>query len=146
MKCMVCLLSAIVLLAASRAYGQSAAPAPSDPQSQISAPAGTPIQPLPEKADTAKADTATPHAKSKGAGADVGHGAADIGKGVGKGAGDLAKGTGKGVVDLATLHPLNAAADIGKGAGEAGGHVAVGVAKGTGKIVEGTGKALKKLF
>jgi hypothetical protein len=133
------LLSAFLVSAVLSSSGQSPAPASSAAQNQISEPAGTPIQPLPERSETT-------HGKSTHAGADVGHGAADIGKGVGKGAGDLAKGTGKGVVDLATLHPVNAAADLGKGAGEAGGHVVVGVAKGTGKIVEGTGKALKKIF
>lgn len=135
------LASAILMLAALGAYGQSPAYSSSEQQNQISDPASTPIQPLPE----APSPTST-HEKSNGAGADVGHGAADVGKGVGKGAGDLAKGTGKGVVDLATLHPVNAAADLGKGAGKAGGHVAVGVAKGTAKIVEGTGKAIKKIF
>ena len=139
MRRLVGLLSTIVILAGFRAYGQTATPSSSTPQDQISEPSSTRIQPLPE-APSAR------HTKSSGAGADVGHGAADIGKGVGRGAGALAKGTGKGAVDLVTLHPVNAAADIGKGAGEAGGHVAVGVAKGTGKIVEGTGKALKKLF
>lgn len=86
------------------------------------------------------------HKSGRGAGAEVGSGAGDIGKGAAKGAGDLAKGTGKGAVDLATLHPLNAATDIGKGAGEAGGHVAVGTAKGTGKVVKGTARAIKKVF
>ena len=81
-----------------------------------------------------------------GAGAEVGSGAGDVGKGAAKGAGDLAKGTGKGAVDLATLHPVDAATDIGKGAGKAGGHVAVGTAKGTGKVVKGTAKAIKKVF
>lgn len=128
----------VVILAALQAHGQNQSFS-SVPPDQVSQPSGTSIQPLPEAPSTT-------HPKSTGAGADVGHGAADIGKGVGKGAGDLAKGTGKGAVDLVTLHPVNAAADIGKGAGEAGGHVAVGVAKGTGKITKGTAKALKKLF
>jgi hypothetical protein len=140
MRRLMTLLSAILLVAGLNARGQTTAPAPPNPQDQISEPTGTPVQPLPERPET------TTHAKSSSAGADVGHGAADIGKGVGKGAGSLAKGTGKGALDLVTLHPVNAAADIGKGAGEAGGHVVVGVAKGTGKIVEGTGKAFKKLF
>ena len=139
MRRLMTLLSAIVLSAGLNAHGQSTAPAPPNPPDQVSEPTGTPVQPLPERPEPT-------HAKSSSAGADVGHGAADIGKGVGKGAGALAKGTGKGALDLVTLHPINAAADLGKGAGEAGGHVAVGVAKGTGKIVEGTGKAFKKLF
>jgi len=139
MRRMVGLLSTIVILAGVRAHGQSTTPSSSTIQDQVSEPSSPPIQPLPEAPSAG-------HTKSSGAGADVGHGAADIGKGVGKGAGALAKGTGKGALDLVTLHPVNAATDIGKGAGEAGGYVAVGVAKGTGKIVEGTGKALKKLF
>lgn len=138
MSRLICLLSAFALLTALKASGQTTS-TPPDPQNQISQPAGTPIPPLPERPEST-------HAKSRSASSDVGHGAADIGKGVGKGAGDLAKGTGKGAVDLVTLHPVNAAADLGKGAGKAGGHVAVGVAKGTGKIVEGTGKAVRKLF
>jgi hypothetical protein len=79
-------------------------------------------------------------------GGDIGSGSGDIGKGVGKGAGSLAEGTGKGAADLVTLHPIDAAGAVGKGGASAGKHVAVGTAKGTGKIVKGTGKALKKPF
>jgi len=50
------------------------------------------------------------------------------------------------VADLATLHPVDAAGAVGKGGASAGKNVAVGTAKGTGKIVKGTGKAIKKIF
>jgi hypothetical protein len=84
--------------------------------------------------------------QGRGAGADIGSGTGDIGKGAGKGVGNLAKGTGKGAADLATLHPVDAAGAVGKGGASAGKNVAVGTAKGTGKIVKGTGKAIKKIF
>jgi len=83
---------------------------------------------------------------SRGAGAEIGSGAGDIGKGTAKGAGHVAKGTGKGAVDLVTLHPINAATSFGKGAGEAGKDVGVGTLKGTGKIGKGIGKAIKHIF
>jgi hypothetical protein len=73
-------------------------------------------------------------------------GAGDIGKGVAKGAGGAARATGSAAVDLATLHPVNAATDLGKGAVGTGKGVCVGAVKGTGKIVQGTGKALRHLF
>jgi hypothetical protein len=82
----------------------------------------------------------------RGAGGDIGSGSGDVGKGAGKGAGNVAKGTGKGAADLATLHPVDAAGAVGKGGASAGKNVAVGTAKGTGKIVKGTGKAIKKIF
>ena len=84
------------------------------------------------------------HGRSPGG--DIGSGSGDIGKGAGKGAGNLAKGTGKGAADLATLHPVNAAGAVGKGGASAGKNIAVGTAKGTGKIVKGTGNAIKKVF
>lgn len=77
---------------------------------------------------------------------DVGSGAGDVGKGVGKGAASAAKGTGNAAVHLATLHPIDAAGDLGKGAVGAGKNVGVGAAKGTGKIVKGTGKAIKHIL
>jgi len=77
---------------------------------------------------------------------DIGSGAGDIGKGVGKGAASAAKGTGKAAADLATLHPINAATDLGKGAAGAGAHLGIGAAKGTGKILKGTGKAIKHIL
>ena len=89
------------------------------------------------------ADTSGPHASP---GADVGHGAGDIGKGTAKGAGAAAKGVGKGAVDLATLHPIGAATNVGKGAVVAGKDVGVGAAKGTGKIAKGTGRGIGKIF
>ena len=138
MRCRVQVLSLIFVVAAV-AYGQNAPSAPAYGANATAEQATLPTQPVPETG-------AKHHKKSRGAGAEVGSGAGDIGKGTAKGAGDLAKGTGKGAVDLATLHPLNAATDIGKGAGEAGGHVAVGAAKGTGKIAKGTAKAIKKVF
>jgi hypothetical protein len=99
--------------------------------------------------------TSTPHEattqspvqkQGRSAGGDIGSGSGDIGKGAGKGAGNLAKGTGKGAADLTTLHPVDAAGAVGKGGASAGKNVAVGTAKGTGKIVKGTGKAIKKIF
>lgn len=83
------------------------------------------------------------HGSAKG---DVGGGSADIGKGAGNGAADVAKGTGKGAVDLVTLHPVDAAGDVGKGAVKGGAKAGTGAAKGTGKILRGTGKALKHIF
>jgi len=77
---------------------------------------------------------------------DLGSGAGDIGKGAGKGAVHLAAGTGKAAVSLATLHPIDAAGHLGTGAAMAGKDAGVGAVKGTGKIVKGTGKALKHLF
>jgi hypothetical protein len=94
------------------------------------------------QSDSPKEDQ-KPH---RGAGAEIGSGAGDIGRGTAKGAGNLAKGTGKGAVDLVTLHPINAATSVGKGAGAAGKDVGVGAAKGTGKIGKGIGKGIKKLF
>jgi hypothetical protein len=92
--------------------------------------------------------TSSPVAKEQGrsAGGDIGSGSGDIGKGAAKGAGNLAAGTGKGAADLVTLHPVGAAAEVGKGGASAGKNVAVGSAKGSGKIVKGTGKAIKKIF
>lgn len=90
------------------------------------------------------ADTSAPHQTSPGA--DVGHGAGDIGKGTAKGAGAAAKGVGKGAADLATLHPIGAATNVGKGAVVAGKDVGVGAAKGTGKIAKGTGRGIGKIF
>ena len=126
---------ALAMIASVCAHGQSAAVAPAQ--------TGTPSA---EQTQPAAQQNSKPQKKTRGAGAEVGSGAGDVGKGAAKGAGDLTKGTGKGAVDLATLHPINAATDIGKGAGEAGGHVAVGTAKGTGKVVKGTAKAIKKVF
>lgn len=77
---------------------------------------------------------------------DVGSGAGDVGKGAGKGVASAAKGTGKAAGDLVTLHPISAATDLGKGAAGAGKNVGVGTVKGTGKIVRGTGKAIKHIF
>jgi hypothetical protein len=77
---------------------------------------------------------------------DVGSGAGDVGKGAGKGAVSAAKGGGKAAGDLVTLHPINAATDLGKGAANTGKNVGVGAVKGTGKILKGTGKALKHVF
>lgn len=85
-------------------------------------------------------------AHNKGSKHDVRSGVGDIGKGAGKGALSAAKGTGKAAGDLVTLHPINAATDLGKGAVGAGKNVGVGTVKGTGKIIKGTGKAIKHLF
>ena len=90
--------------------------------------------------------TESKHHKHKSAKHDVGSGAGDIGKGVGKGAGSAAKTAGKTAADVATLHPINAATDLGKGAVVTGGHVGAGAVKGTGKILKGTGKAIKHIF
>ena len=136
MRCKTGVLATMVAMAIS-AYGQSAS---TQPQTGTPAPQQTSAQSQPVVEKDSKH-----HKNAKGAGADVGSGAGDIGKGAAKGTGDLAKGTGKGAVDLVTLHPVNAATDIGKGAGKAGGHVAVGTVKGTGKVVKGTGKAIKKI-
>jgi len=132
-------MAVMVVVAAIGVYGQNASTATPQAGNQVSEQPSVPSRPLPER-------QSKHHKSSKGAGADVGSGAGDIGKGAAKGAGDLAKGTGKGAVDLSTLHPVDAATDIGKGAGEAGGHIAVGTAKGTGKVVKGTAKAIKKAF
>jgi hypothetical protein len=77
---------------------------------------------------------------------DVGSGAGDIGKGVAHGVGSAAAGTGKAAGDLVTLHPINAATDLGVGAAKTGKNVGVGAVKGTGKILKGTGKAIKHLL
>jgi hypothetical protein len=77
---------------------------------------------------------------------DLGSGAGDIGKGAGKGAASAVKGTGKAAADLATLHPINAATDLGRGAAGAGKNLGVGAVKGSGKILRGTGKALKHII
>ena len=84
--------------------------------------------------------------RQRGAGREIGSGAANIGTGAAKGAGHLAKGAGKGAVDLVTLHPINAATSVGTGAVTAGKDVATGTAKGAGKIGKGIGQAFKKLF
>ncbi len=84
--------------------------------------------------------------KSRGAGKEIGSGAANIGTGAAKGAGNLAKGTAKGAGELVTLHPVDAATSVGTGAAMAGKDVGIGTAKGTGKIVKGIGKAFKHLF
>lgn len=90
--------------------------------------------------------SATGASKRRSAKGDIGSGAGDIGKGAAGAAGNAAKGAGKGAVDLVTLHPINAAADLGKGAGYAAKDAGVGAAKGTGKIVKGTGRAIKHIF
>jgi hypothetical protein len=77
---------------------------------------------------------------------DVGSGAGNLGKGAGKAALSAAKGTGKAAGDLATLHPINAASDLGRGAVGVGKNAGTGAVKGTGKILKGTGKAIKHLF
>jgi hypothetical protein len=91
---------------------------------------------------TTQADTKT----HPGAKHDLGSGAGDIGKGAAKGAGSAGKGTGKAAGDLVTLHPINGATDLSKGAAGTGKNVGVGTVKGTGKILKGTGKAIKHLF
>ena len=78
--------------------------------------------------------------------AQIGSGAADIGKGAAKGAGDLGKGTVKAAGDLVTLHPINGGISLAKGAGGAAKDVSVGTVKGTGKIGKGVGRALKKVL
>jgi hypothetical protein len=95
---------------------------------------------------TAEQRTTQPKKPERGAGKEIGSGAANVGTGAAKGAGDLAKGTGKGAVSLVTLHPVDAAANVGKGAVSAGKDVGVGTVKGTGKMAKGVGKAFKKLF
>jgi len=100
-------------------------------QTQDSTPASVPRQ-------SARPGTTAKH--------DVGSGAGDIGKGAAKGVGSAATATAKGAVDLVTLHPVNAAADVGKGAVDTGRNVGMGAAKGTGKILRGTGKALRHLL
>jgi hypothetical protein len=104
-----------------------------------------PSQPSENQTSTQQA-TAQPVKPTRSAKGDIGSGSGDIGKGAAKGTGDLAKGTGKGAVDLVTLHPIDAAGSVGKGAASAGKNVAVGTGKGTGKIVKGTGKAIKHVF
>jgi hypothetical protein len=84
--------------------------------------------------------------QGRSAGGDIGSGSGDIGKGAAKGAGNIAAGTGKGAVDLVTLHPINAAGAVGTGAAKGGKNIAVGTAKGTGKILKGTGRAIKHIF
>jgi hypothetical protein len=132
-------LSGLIAFAVINGHAQSASTAPSQTEDGIAEHTTAPNPPVAE-------EHSKHHKGSKSAGAEVGSGVGDIGKGAAKGAGDLAKGTGKGVVDLATLHPIDAATDIGKGAGKAGGHVAVGAVKGTGKVVKGTAKAIKHVF
>jgi hypothetical protein len=100
----------------------------------------SPSQAYPAPAASAPVD------RPPSAGADVGHGAGDIGKGAGGAAGNVAKGTGKGAVDLVTLHPVNAAGNVGKGVGVGAKDAGVGAAKGTGKILKGTGKGIKHIF
>jgi len=139
MKCGASVVSGVITVLVISGYGQNASIARAQTSNQASEQTSAPIQSVDEK-------HSKHHKSSKGAGAEVGSGVGDVGKGAAKGAGDLAKGTGKGAVDLATLHPVNAATDIGKGAGEAGGHVAVGTVKGTGKVFKGTAKAIKKVF
>ena len=122
----------VILLAATFAAAQNqstAAPSPST-WPAASAPQSTSAAPV----------------KKPGAGHDIGSGSADIGKGAGGAAGNLAKGTGKGAADLVTLHPVKAGGAVGKGAGHAGKDAAVGAGKGTGKILKGTGKAIKHIF
>ena len=97
-------------------------------------------------ADAGQATDTHPAKHHTSAKHDVGSGSADIAKGVGKGAASAAVGTGKAAGSLVTLHPINAAGELGSGAVSAGRHVGVGAVKGTGKIVRGTGKALKHLF
>jgi len=94
-------------------------------------------------AQTAQQTTTKKHTSAKH---DVGSGAGDVGKGLGKGVGSVAKGSGKGALDLVTLHPINAAGDLGKGAAGLGKNVGVGTVKGTGKMLKGTGKAIKHIF
>jgi hypothetical protein len=77
---------------------------------------------------------------------DVGSGAADVGKGAAKGAGSVAAGAGHAAGDLVTLHPVGATTDLGKGAVKGGTAAGTGAVKGTGKIIKGTGKALKHIF
>ena len=99
--------------------------------------------PDPPQSEPTEQGNVTVHSSAKH---DVGSGAGDIGKGAAKGAGSAAKGTAKTAGDLVTLHPINAATDLGKGAAKTGKNVGVGTVKGTGKILKGTGKALKHLF
>jgi hypothetical protein len=96
-----------------------------------------------QSAGTGETNSKTHNKRSKH---DVRSGAGDIAKGAGKGALSAAKGTGKAVGDLATLHPINAATDLGKGAVGVGKNVGVGTVKGAGKIIKGTGKAIKRVF
>jgi hypothetical protein len=105
--------------------------------------AGTAAMAQENSSEQQQPDRAKSHTSAK---RDVGSGSADIGKGAGKGAADIAKGTGKAAGDLVTLHPIDAAADAGKGAAGAGKNAGIGAVKGTGKIIRGTGKALRHLF
>jgi len=115
------------------AYGQS------QPQQQDQT--GTPAsQPAPQ------GNAAPAQQQGRSAGGEVGSGAGDVGKGAAKGVGNVAAGTGKGAVDLVTLHPINAAGAVGTGAAKGGTNIVKGTAKGTGKIVKGTGKAIKHIF
>lgn len=120
----------VALLAAGLAYGQTQATPQNETVSQA-APQSQ-VAPAPKQ--------------GRSAGGEVGSGAGDVGKGAAKGAGNIAAGTGKGAVDLVTLHPVNAAGAVGTGAAKGGKNIAVGTAKGTGKIVKGTGKAIKHIF
>ena len=85
-------------------------------------------------------------AQKPGPAHEAANGVGDIGAGAGKGAGHLAAGTGRGAADLVTLHPIDASVAVGKGAGKAGKDVTVGTAKGAGKIGQGFGRAVKKIF
>lgn len=101
--------------------------------------------PPPDQAPASQGQATSPKPE-RSAGGDVGSGAGDIGKGAAKGAGNIAAGTGKGAVDLVTLHPIDAAGAVGTGAAKGGKNIIVGTAKGTGKIVKGTGRAIKHIF
>jgi hypothetical protein len=107
--------------------------------------AGVAIAQAPSSTQTSGASQ-TNAKKHKSAKHDIGSGAGDIGKGAGKGAASAAKGAGKTAGDLVTLHPINAATDLGKGAAGTAKNVGVGTVKGTGKILKGTGKAIKHVF
>jgi hypothetical protein len=93
--------------------------------------------PLPSKASH-KGHTSAKHNVASGAG--------DIGKGAGKGVGSAAVGTAKAAGNLATLHPIDAASSLGKGAAGAGKDVGVGAVRGTGKILKGTGQAIRHIL
>ncbi len=126
-------LSAALLASGMLAYGQTPETAP---QAQPTTPA----------TQSAPATATPPQPQGRSAGGDIGSGSGDIGKGTAKGAGNIAAGTGKGAVDLVTLHPINAAGAVGTGAAKGGKNIAVGAGKGTGKIVKGTGRAIKHIF
>jgi hypothetical protein len=122
------LLTAALFLSGLAVYGQT----PSSPEQ-------TPQRPnQPIQGPTTKDPKGVPVNQPPSAGADVGHGAGDIGKGAGGAAGNTAKGAG----NLVTLHPVGAGRDLGKGGKDLG----VGAAKGTGKIAKGTGRGIGHLF